>query len=327
MALSDGERASLVAAQEALQGQVSALQLELQQARQQHDAAAARAREAGDVQHQLTEELTAARQSHAAAAEELEGGESAVAQLLQQQQQVAEALAGERSALLAKNAALTAQMQATQVALQQLQESAAEALHAASRENDELAARNAQLAKEMEALSGKDGAALAPALAEARSQLAAMQERCAQLAAANAQLEQHLQGGRGGPATGEHTVLQARLAAINESFDSIGLHGNGHAGREPSESGLTDDTASEAGFSDMASVMSEAPGMTDAQRAANRMRSAQNKAKFDAIKAERNAFKQEAKKAAKELERMRMEVAKVEELKNQLKALQDNMYV
>ena len=324
MALSDGERASLVAAQEALQGQVSAMQLELQQARQQHDAAAARARESSDVQSQLTEELATARQSHAAAEEELEGGESAVAQLLQQQQLVAEALAGERSALLAKNAALTAQMQATQAALQQLQESAAEALHSASRENDELAARNAQLAKEMEALSGKDGAALAPALAEARAQLAAMQERCAQLAASNAQLEQDLQGGRGGSATGEHTVLQARLAAINETFDSIGQHANG---REPSEGGATDDTASEIAFSDMASVMSEAPGMTDAQRAANRARSSQNKAKFDAIKAERNAFKQEAKKAAKELERMRMEVAKVEELKKQLKALQDNMYV
>ena len=314
MALSDGERASLVAAQEALQGQVSAMQLELQQARQQHDAAAARARESSDVQSQLTEELATARQSHAAAEEELEGGESAVAQLLQQQQLVAEALAGERRALLAKKAALPAQMQATQAALQQLQESAAEALHSASRENDELAARNAQLAKEMEALSGKDGAALAPALAEAR----------AQLAASNAQLEQDLQGGRGGSATGEHTVLQARLAAINETFDSIGQHANG---REPSEGGATDDTASEIAFSDMASVMSEAPGMTDAQRAANRARSSQNKAKFDAIKAERNAFKQEAKKAAKELERMRMEVAKVEELKKQLKALQDNMYV
>jgi chromosome segregation ATPase len=325
MALSDGERATLVAAQEALQGQVSTLQLELQQARQQHDAAAARARESSDVQSQLTEELATARQSHAAAEKELEGGESAVAQLLQQQQLVAEALAGERSALVAKNAALTAQMQATQAALQRLQESAAEALHSASRENDELAARNAQLAKEMEALSGKDGAALAPALAEARAQLAAMQERCAQLAASNAQLEQELQNGRGGSATGEHTVLQARLAAINETFDSIGLHANG---REPSEGGATDDTASEIAFSDIASVAgSEAPGMTDAQRAANRLRSSQNKAKFDAIKAERNAFKQEAKKAAKELERMRTEVAKVEELKNQLKALQDNMYV
>jgi DNA repair exonuclease SbcCD ATPase subunit len=186
----------------------------------------------------------------------------------------------------------------------------------------------------MEALSGTDAASLAPALAEAKTQMVEMQERIERLAAANAQLEQEVQRAAESslhnvaPASGtDAALLQERLAQINRGFDEIGLAANGHGGGPPSENGLTDDAASEAAFSDMASVISEAPGMSEAARAANRARSAQNKAKFDAIKAERNAFKQEAKKAAKELERMRAEVAKVEDLKTQLKALQESMYV
>jgi enamine deaminase RidA (YjgF/YER057c/UK114 family) len=186
------------------------------------------------------------------------------------------------------------------------------------RQNADLVSRNAQLSLEMEALAGTSTAAMAPALAEARAALAAAQARCAELAAQNSVLADQAQAAQ----SGEAALMQARLALISQGFESI------HTARgPPSESGLTDDTASEAGFSDLASNVSEAPGLSDATRAANRARAAQNKAKFDAIKAERNAFKAEAKKAARELDRMRLEVTKVQELKSQLKALQETLYV
>jgi len=319
-ALNEGERAALVAAQEALQARCESLEKELQDARSKHEAAVLGAREASEIQVRLTAELTAARESHAAVETELQVGESAVAELHTKHQAVAQSLAAERAALLAKNAALAAQMQATQTALKDLQESASSALYAAQRQNEELTARNAELAKEMDALSGEDAASLAPALAEARSNLAALQEQCEQLVAQNARLE-HLAQANGGSG-GDAGALHARLAEINQGFESVHMNGG-----PPSESGITDDTISEAGFSDMASVISEAPGMSDAARSANRARSAQNKARFEAIKQERNAFKQEAKKAAKELERMRAEVAKVEELKAQLKQLQEGLFI
>lgn len=111
---------------------------------------------------------------------------------------------------------------------------------------------------------------------------------------------------------------------INRGFDNVGQAGPSGS----SEPDAISDSLSDFNFSDTASMLSETASrrggpVDEARLAANRQRIAQNKAKFEAIKAERNNFKAEARRAAKELERMRAEVSKVEELKSQLRNLQE----
>lgn len=111
---------------------------------------------------------------------------------------------------------------------------------------------------------------------------------------------------------------------INRGFDNVGQAGPSGS----SEPDAMSDSLSDFNFSDSASMFSETASrrggpVDEARLAANRQRIAQNKAKFESIKAERNNFKAEARRAAKELDRMRSEVSKVEELKSQLRNLQE----
>ena len=93
---------------------------------------------------------------------------------------------------------------------------------------------------------------------------------------------------------------------------------------------LSDDGRSVAGYSDLASVVSEIPNPNDVDgkaAAARRAKAAQNKIKFDAVKAQRNQFKAGLKAAQEEIARMREEMQTVEALKKQVAALQENMFV
>lgn len=156
-------------------------------------------------------------------------------------------------------------------------------------------------------------------LAKKNAELAAEAERAAKAEAARRELAQ-----TNDMLTSEAATLQAKLAMINRGFDNLAQAGPSGA----SEPDAISDSLSDFNFSDSASLLSEAASrrggpVDEARLAANRQRIAQNKAKFEAIKAERNNFKAEARKAAKELERMRSEVSKVEELKAQLRQLQE----
>ena len=84
------------------------------------------------------------------------------------------------------------------------------------------------------------------------------------------------------------------------------------------------------GYSDLASTTSEAhdPSDVDGKRAAaRRAKAAQNKQKFEALKAQRDQYKRGLRSARDEVERMRAEMQTVEALKEQVRALQENMFV
>jgi hypothetical protein len=93
------------------------------------------------------------------------------------------------------------------------------------------------------------------------------------------------------------------------------------------------DWLSEAGYSDASSAFGG--DVVDAlsaqrvrkQREEARARAAANKARFEAIKAERNALRMHARTAAADLDAMRQEAARVAELKEQLLALQKTFFV
>ena len=312
---------------------LSAANAQIAELRKQAEAMSTSARDAAAAHQRELAARASLEENNVALAAELMQGEAAVVALHTQQLSVFESLAAERAALVQRNSELASKMAEDHTALEHMKAEAAAALEAVARENVELSARNAALSAEMEALAGTEAASLAISLAEARAALSLAEGRCKELAARNTSLS--VQADAALAAAAEHrrltesnsqlaneaAMLQTRLAQISRGLDSVGTGET--VGGPPSEA----DDASEAGFSDLASNISEAPGLTDAARAANKARSAQNKAKFDAIKAERNAFKAEARKAAKELERMRAEVAKVEELKKQLSTLQESMFL
>ena len=334
------EHAALVAAHAELSAKLescladfSSANAQIATLREQAEAMSASAREAAAAHKRELAARASLEENNVALAAELMQGEAAVVALHTQQLSVYESLAAERAALIQRNSELASKMAEDHTALERMKAEAATALEAVARENVELSARNAALSAEMEALAGTDAAGLAISLAEARAALTLAETRCRELAARNTSLS--VQADAALAAAAEHrrltdsnsqlaneaAMLQTRLAQISRGLDNVGT--GGAADGPPSEA----DDASEVAFSDLASNISEAPGLTDAARAANKARSAQNKAKFDAIKAERNAFKAEARKAAKELERMRAEVAKVDELKKQLSTLQDSMFI
>jgi chromosome segregation ATPase len=312
---------------------LSAANAQIGELRQQTDAMSASATAAASAHKRELAARASLEENNVALAAELMQGEAAVVALHTQQLSVFESLAAERTALVQRNSELASKMAEDHTALERMKAEAAAALEAVARENEELSARNAALSAEMEAMAGTEAAALAISLAEARAALTLAEGRCKELAARNTSLS--VQADAALAAAAEHrrltesnsqlaneaAMLQTRLAQISRGLDSVGP--SDFVSGPPSDA----DDASEVAFSDLASNISEAPGLTEASRAANKARSAQNKAKFDAIKAERNAFKAEARKAAKELERMRAEVAKVEELKKQLSTLQDSMFM
>jgi chromosome segregation ATPase len=312
---------------------LSAANAQIGELRQQTDAMSASATAAASAHKRELAARASLEENNVALAAELMQGEAAVVALHTQQLSVFESLAAERTALVQRNSELASKMAEDHTALERMKAEAAAALEAVARENEELSARNAALSAEMEAMAGTEAAALAISLAEARAALVLAEGRCKELAARNTSLS--VQADAALAAAAEHrrltesnsqlaneaAMLQTRLAQISRGLDSVGP--SDFVSGPPSDA----DDASEVAFSDLASNISEAPGLTEASRAANKARSAQNKAKFDAIKAERNAFKAEARKAAKELERMRAEVAKVEELKKQLSTLQDSMFM
>lgn len=93
-----------------------------------------------------------------------------------------------------------------------------------------------------------------------------------------------------------------------------------------------DDSLSTIGFSDIASNVSEIPDVADlenhpAARAHRAQKAAANKVKFDNMKSQRNKYKAELRAAQKECERMKAEMAAVDELKKQVLALREATYV
>ena len=94
------------------------------------------------------------------------------------------------------------------------------------------------------------------------------------------------------------------------------------------------DWMSEAGgFSESGSAFGDGADLAalrvrrERQREEARARALQNRAKFEAIKAERNALKAESRKAAKELGALRAEAARVAELQAQLRTIQTSLFL
>ena len=107
--------------------------------------------------------------------------------------------------------------------------------------------------------------------------------------------------------------------------------GTGPPSLAPSEA----DWLSEIAASDAGSTMSDADmaslrasqGRAAKQRDEARLRAAQNKARFEAIKAERNSLRTQARAASVELEALRAEAARVEELRQQLRTVQSSLFL
>eukprot|EP00227_Mantoniella_beaufortii_P002115 CAMPEP_0197609666 /NCGR_PEP_ID=MMETSP1326-20131121/51648_1 /TAXON_ID=1155430 /ORGANISM="Genus nov. species nov., Strain RCC2288" /LENGTH=91 /DNA_ID=CAMNT_0043178071 /DNA_START=1 /DNA_END=276 /DNA_ORIENTATION=+ len=90
------------------------------------------------------------------------------------------------------------------------------------------------------------------------------------------------------------------------------------------------DLESSAGYSDLASNISEAPNPNDLDGMMGksaRAKAQANKVKYDQMKTQRNQYKQGLRVAKEEMERMQGEMGAVEALKEQVKALQETTFL
>ena len=137
-----------------------------------------------------------------------------------------------------------------------------------------------------------------------------------------------------------NVALQAQLDEVKRSLQQLpAVPPPGSAPRAPSYAAsvaqqseldwMSDVAASEGGsvLGDGADVASLRAVRGDRAREEARARAAANRAKFEAMKAERNALKAEARRSASELNAMRAEAARVEELQTQLRSIQTSLFL
>jgi hypothetical protein len=198
-----------------------------------------------------------------------------------------------------------------------------------------LTARSADLAAVRERLAAAESAASTALASQHTLQTTAMHaaeaarasaaERAA-LAHANVALQAQLHDVRRG--------LQELPTQPNALHQQAPLpHGSHASGSAPPQSEV--DWASEVMGSESGSTFGD--GSTDLgalravrrdrQREDARARALQNRAKFEAIKAERNALKADARRSAAELDALRAEAARVEELQVQLRTIQTSLFL
>jgi hypothetical protein len=217
-------------------------------------------------------------------------------------------------------------------------------------------ARCASLSAQRDAALTRAGAAQS-ALTARSADLAAVRERlaAAESAASTALASQHTlqttamhaaEAARASAAeraalAHANVALQSQLHEVRRSLQELPVqprqlpppHGSHASGSLPPPSEA--DWASEAMGSEGGSTFGD--GGTDLgalravrrdrQREDARARALQNRAKFEAIKAERNALKADARRAAAELDALRTEAARVEELQSQLRTIQTSLFL
>ena len=288
--------------------------------------------EAAEAARLAAEEATAAlAQANALLENEIENGEVAVAALQAEQESAFASLSLEREALLSKNRLLAVQMEESR---RRLEATRAEAEAIIAEEQD----RNEELERKHEATIAKlhkvgGDAALRPMLIEAQQQLSRERERLTALRREKEALEEARVA-----AEAAERERAGKLELLNRSLADFEKHrersaaelGPGFQGLDSGEIMSVDGSQAGDGYSDLASTTSEAhdPSDVDGKRAAaRRAKAAQNKQKFEALKAQRNQYKAGLVNAQNEVERMRAELQSVEALKEQVKALQENMFV
>ena len=169
-------------------------------------------------------------------------------------------------------------------------------------------------------------------------------------AAAEARLRQYEEKiadieARGAKWSGQKGMLEGKLELINRSLADFEknhaeavargvVNGGGcgssvGGGSESGEKPWRDlDLQSVADYSDLASNTSEMPNVHDVEARASRVAKAQaNKVKFEQMKVQRNQYRQGLKQAQQEIEKMKAEMAAVNELKEQVKVLQEATFL
>jgi chromosome segregation ATPase len=286
----------------------------------------AQLRAAESARAEADENISRLMRANASLEEEIAAGESAVAALQEQTRESFEQMTLDREQLVERNRALAEQMTESQTRLDVVRAEAEAIIKEEQERNEALERRHEETLAELEKIGGD--AALRPMLIETQQQLLRERERAAALREQNRELEEAAEAveRRKREQEGKLELLNRSLADFEKNREqSAEAMGPGFQGLD-----LSDDGRSVAGYSDLASVVSEIPNPNDVDgkaAAARRAKAAQNKIKFDAVKAQRNQFKAGLKAAQEEIERMREEMQTVEALKKQVAALQENMFV
>ena len=249
---------------------------------------------------------------------EITQGEAAVMELHASTAESFEYLRKDRELLIDRNAALAAQMEESQMRLVAVRAEAESIIKEEQERNEDLERKHEETIKAMREAGGGGlgpggGASVALDAAAAAAAAASASASAAKLDAIDKTL-----------ADFERTRREAAEQAEENARAGNGS-GNGLGG------GL-DDSLSTIGFSDIASNVSEIPDVADlenhpAARAHRAQKAAANKVKFDNMKSQRNKYKAELRAAQKECERMKAEMAAVDELKKQVLALREATYV
>ena len=285
--------------------------------------------EAAEAARLAAEEATAAlAQANALLENEIENGEAA---LQAEQESAFASLSLEREALLSKNRLLAVQMEESRRRLEATRAEAEAIIAEEQDRNEELERKHEATLAELQKVGGD--AALRPMLIEAQQQLSRERERLTALRREKEALEEARVA-----AEAAERERAGKLELLNRSLADFEKHrersaaelGPGFQGLDSGEIMSVDGSQAGDGYSDLASTTSEAhdPSDVDGKRAAaRRAKAAQNKQKFEALKAQRNQYKAGLVNAQNEVERMRAELQSVEALKEQVKALQENMFV
>ena len=275
----------------------------------------AQLRAAESARAEADENISRLMRANASLEEEIAAGESAVAALQEQTRESFEQMTLDREQLVERNRALAEQMTESQTRLDVVRAEAEAIIKEEQERNEALERRHEETLAELEKIGGD--AALRPMLIETQQQLLRERERAAALREQNRELEEAAEAveRRKREQEGKLELLNRSLADFEKNREqSAEAMGPGFQGLD-----LSDDGRSVAGYSDLASVVSEIPNPNDVDgkaAAARRAKAAQNKIKFDAVKAQRNQFKAGLKAAQEEIERMRAEMQTVEALKN-----------
>ena len=288
--------------------------------------------EAAEAARLAAEEATAAlAQANALLENEIENGEVAVAALQAEQESAFASLSLEREALLSKNRLLAVQMEESRRRLEATRAEAEAIIAEEQDRNEELERKHEATLAELQKVGGD--AALRPMLIEAQQQLSRERERLTALRREKEALEEARVA-----AEAAERERAGKLELLNRSLADFEKHrersaaelGPGFQGLDSGETESVDGSRTGDGYSDLASTTSEAhdPSDVDGKRAAaRRAKAAQNKQKFEALKAQRDQYKRGLRSARDEVERMRAEMQTVEALKEQVQALQENMFV
>ena len=278
--------------------------------------------EAAEAARLAAEEATASlAQANALLENEIENGEVAVAALQAEQESAFASLSLDREALLSKNRMLAVQMEESRRRLEATRAEAEAIIAEEQDRNDALERKHEATLAELQKIGGD--AALRPMLIEAQQQLRREKEALEEARVTSEAAERER--------AGKLELLNRSLADFEKHRErSAAELGPGFQGLDSGETESVDGSRTGDGYSDLASTTSEAhdPSDVDGKRAAaRRAKAAQNKQKFEALKAQRDQYKRGLRSARDEVERMRAEMQTVEALKEQVQALQENMFV